>query len=443
LPNLEKCEQRREGELLGLRPGVDRPVLELPAMSSEHLLQPLRCAELHRGLGVLLESRTDSAWYRSSMRAKLAAMILAFCWLTTCERDSRLAKAGANGHEAKIVKTTEVSTRSGGGEFGPSCSRAVEYKNVELRVDGFKRDITTEWTEGARVELGAAPDGHRFAYRVNGGPWRPVWRGKHDIVLGADSQRISGESVDWNAVPTFAVAAKDVFRLEKDERDRVAAELAGTPALAEVLSHSVDGDAEFDDGWSKAFRSLAADQQENLRGMLTARVLAGERDPNVLLRYAEDVGIRTEEERTAILATLSAVHTHAMRLNVKERLVAQAARVDLAGTAAWSCTELERYKPEKFFFPEFLYWVMAKASQACDAAEPQLRLIKGCSGSKAPSEPLERTIDRALGKLAGDPAAKETGYIENEEAISAFAMRTLSEDKRRELCQGAQAPPKE
>lgn len=69
-------------------------------------------------------------------RAVMSAFVLST--LATCERDSRLAKASAKGHDAAIVETAAISKESGGGEFGPKCARVVEHRRVELRVDRFR-----------------------------------------------------------------------------------------------------------------------------------------------------------------------------------------------------------------------------------------------------------------------------------------------------------------
>jgi hypothetical protein len=369
--------------------------------------------------------------------------VLVVASLSTCERDSRLAKASASGHEAQIVRTSQVAKESRGGEFGPKCSRVVEYRHVQLRVDDFSRDITTEWSEGQQVELVAAPDGVRFAYRIAGGPWRPVWLGKRDLIFAADSGRLATGSVDFGLVPSLPVAAKHVFRDAKYERERILAELAPNE-IAEVLRHSLDAEGEPDDAWSKAFRALSPEHEAQLRKTITERIAGGEKSANVLLRYANEIGIRSEKERSVVLATLASIHTHELKHGAKQRLVAQAARLDLAATAAWSCKELERYEPDGFFYPTELYWVMSKAKHACDTALPQLELMREKS-CVVPTEPVEKTIDIALGKLAADPALKNARYIHNEEALSVFAKRTLSDEKRRELCraQGAQAPLKE
>jgi hypothetical protein len=368
-------------------------------------------------------------------RVVMSALFLST--LATCERDSRLAKASAKGHDASIVETAEVSKESGGGEFGPKCARVVEYRHVELRVDRFSRDITTECGRGSKVDLVAAPDGARFAYRIQGGPWRPVWLGKHDVIFAADKGRLAMPEVDWSQVPVLSVAAKDLFRDAKHERERIIAELSQAE-LKEVLRHSLDAEGVLDDAWSKGFRSLSADQKDELKNVIAGRIVAGDQNANVLLRYAGEVGIRSEKERSAVLRTLSSIHTHALTLGAKERLVVQAARTNLPATADWCCRELERHEPDAFFHPTELFWVMAKAGHACVAALPQLRLSKPKSCGPPPAA-IEETIEIALGKLAGDAAHEKSRYIQNEEALTVFAARTLSEEARRELC-GAGRP---
>lgn len=61
------------------------------------------------------------------------------------------------------------------------------------------------------VELVAAPDGARFAHRMQGGPWRPVWLGKHDLILAADKGRLAMPVIDWSRVPTSPSPPRTCF----------------------------------------------------------------------------------------------------------------------------------------------------------------------------------------------------------------------------------------
>jgi hypothetical protein len=195
----------------------------------------------------------------------------------------------------------------------------------------------------------------------------------------------------------------------------------------------MDADGELNDEWSRAFRALPATEQKPIAETLEKRVTGGEKGRFVLLRYANELGIRSERERAPVLETLTQLPTHGLPFRVKERLVVQAARVDATATAEWACREVARYRVDANFYPTELYWVMAKARHSCPAALPQLQVLGECVWRESETA-LEGRIESALGKLVDDPAHAGARFVENREALVAFAVRTLSPEERARHC---------
>jgi len=178
-----------------------------------------------------------------------------------CDKSETLARIEAP-IEAELAFETQKTVGGSGNHF--VCSpRIITSESLEITAGDRRVRLPDSPHAGRPARLISDETGQRLAYRLGDNPWRIVYVGKTQLLVGPDSLLVRGADVDFAKVPALDRAAPAIFRETPMQASNLLAEFRtlGPDALARLLVATFDAPAAPGDLWEKAFHELPPPQK--------------------------------------------------------------------------------------------------------------------------------------------------------------------------------------
>ncbi len=309
-----------------------------------------------------------------------------------CDSDTTLAETSywsrmTGGPKAEIVWVTKRWLGLGGAShvIWPEIKRKT---HAELRIGDKVAHLPGTWTDATNVELVVDDEGHRLAYRKEGG-WRPVWIGEQRLLLGSNSQVQGDSAIDWGKVPSLVDAAPTLCRESPAQGNAVMEEIEtlGADSLAGLLVATVEVQIgrRGKDAWERGFAKLDGPARATVVDELRAAVVGSGPAVVALARFARNAQIQSDAEREAALDAVAKVDW-VRDISVVRALIAQGSLHAAEPTAEWACRHLRSDEPEP------VLWALAAGRHQCEAASAFIAEVDPCRHEWRCSPGLDRHL---------------------------------------------------